>query len=405
MKKRTLITAVLGIAVMVAVGDTAKAVIEDWSTTASNNTDTNISPEGMAGTDAPSTIDNSYREALAQIRRWGEQIVHNMYAATTGATDPNAMQITPAIAPASLTQGSIYAFKAPTTNTGAATLDVNSLGALTMFKFGDQDLEAGDIEEGQAVVVMFDGQEFQVVSTSALGFEIVNDTTPQLGGNLDVNGNSIVSASNGNIVIAPDGTGDVRVSGTTDQAARIELYEDADNGTNFSAVAATDSISSDVTWTLPAADGSFGDALVTNGNGNLSFATVAGLVRQVLQSNHTDVDTTRDSTFRAITDMSQAITLSDAGNSVLIVAVVNSSGDSSTGPHLKLTRGGTDIGVGDAAGSRTQVSGVGGEGTSTSEVATTTIIHLDTPGSVGPHTYDVRWNRPQGSGTMVTNRS
>jgi hypothetical protein len=34
-----------------------------------------------------------------------------------------------------------------------------------------------------------------------------SDTTPQLGGNLDVNGNSIVSASNGNITLAPNGTG------------------------------------------------------------------------------------------------------------------------------------------------------------------------------------------------------
>jgi hypothetical protein len=36
---------------------------------------------------------------------------------------------------------------------------------------------------------------------------ILEDTTPQLGGNLDVNGQSIVSASNGNIVVAPNGTG------------------------------------------------------------------------------------------------------------------------------------------------------------------------------------------------------
>lgn len=38
---------------------------------------------------------------------------------------------------------------------------------------------------------------------------VVDDTTPQLGGNLDVNGNSIVSTSNGNISIIPNGTGDV----------------------------------------------------------------------------------------------------------------------------------------------------------------------------------------------------
>lgn len=38
---------------------------------------------------------------------------------------------------------------------------------------------------------------------------VVEDTTPQLGGNLDVNGQSIVSASNGNILINPDGSGQI----------------------------------------------------------------------------------------------------------------------------------------------------------------------------------------------------
>jgi hypothetical protein len=36
---------------------------------------------------------------------------------------------------------------------------------------------------------------------------IVSDTTPQLGGSLDVNGQSIVSVSNGNITVTPNGTG------------------------------------------------------------------------------------------------------------------------------------------------------------------------------------------------------
>ena len=45
--------------------------------------------------------------------------------------------------------------------------------------------------------------------------EVVEDTTPQLGGDLDVNGNSIVSASNGNIHIEPDGTGVVQIGDTS----------------------------------------------------------------------------------------------------------------------------------------------------------------------------------------------
>ena len=35
--------------------------------------------------------------------------------------------------------------------------------------------------------------------------DLVNDVTPQLGGNLDVNGNDIVSVSNGDIDIVPNG--------------------------------------------------------------------------------------------------------------------------------------------------------------------------------------------------------
>jgi len=52
--------------------------------------------------------------------------------------------------------------------------------------------------------------------SSALGglSDIVSDTTPQLGGDLDVNGNAIVSVSGGNIALTPDGSGVVRVDGT-----------------------------------------------------------------------------------------------------------------------------------------------------------------------------------------------
>lgn len=42
---------------------------------------------------------------------------------------------------------------------------------------------------------------------------VVDDTTPQLGGDLDVNGRKIVSASNGNIEIDPNGTGDIILHG------------------------------------------------------------------------------------------------------------------------------------------------------------------------------------------------
>jgi len=45
---------------------------------------------------------------------------------------------------------------------------------------------------------------------SSVSFDIVSDTTPQLGGDLDVNGNAFVSTSNGNIEFTPNGTGVIK---------------------------------------------------------------------------------------------------------------------------------------------------------------------------------------------------
>ena len=70
---------------------------------------------------------------------------------------------------------------------------------------------------------------------------VVEDTTPQLGGNLDVNGQSIVSVSNGNILITPNGTGYIQLDG--------------------------------LRW--PTSDGSNGYLLQTNGSGQLAW-TAAG---------------------------------------------------------------------------------------------------------------------------------
>jgi hypothetical protein len=44
---------------------------------------------------------------------------------------------------------------------------------------------------------------------------VVDDTSPQLGGDLDVNGQDIVSASNGNITLTPNGSGVVRIDGSS----------------------------------------------------------------------------------------------------------------------------------------------------------------------------------------------
>lgn len=56
---------------------------------------------------------------------------------------------------------------------------------------------------------------------------VADDTTPQLGGNLDVDGKSIVSTLNGNITLAPNGTGNVALGNyTLDADATVGAGQD-----------------------------------------------------------------------------------------------------------------------------------------------------------------------------------
>lgn len=101
--------------------------------------------------------------------------------------------------------------------------------------------------------------------------EVSLDTSPQLGGNLDVNTHKITSASNGNIIIEPNGTGAVLIGGNSTQPTELRFMEDSDNGTNYVALKASNSLSADTTYTLPTADGTSGQVLSTNGTGTLSW--------------------------------------------------------------------------------------------------------------------------------------
>ena len=65
------------------------------------------------------------------------------------------------------------------------------------------------------------------------------------------------------------------VTGNATAGAELRLPEDTDNGANYVAIKAPDTIASNLTLTLPSTDGTNGQALVTNGTGTLAFATVA----------------------------------------------------------------------------------------------------------------------------------
>ncbi len=90
------------------------------------------------------------------------------YQADTQVTDAYAINPSPAIT--AYADGQEFRFKANTANTGAASLNVNTKGAITIKKNHDQDLATGDIEAGSICVVIYDATQvvFQLVSTGAI---------------------------------------------------------------------------------------------------------------------------------------------------------------------------------------------------------------------------------------------
>ena len=60
--------------------------------------------------------------------------------------------------------------------------------------------------------------------------------------------------------------------------ASLSLMEDSDNGSNFVALKAPDSVGSNLTLTLPSSDGSNGQVLGTNGSGTLSFVSTTSSI-------------------------------------------------------------------------------------------------------------------------------
>lgn len=78
--------------------------------------------------------------------------------------------------------------------------------------------DLGDVASGGPStddVLTWNGAEWVFAQASSLGYlqNVVDDTTPQLGGDLDVNGQAIVSTSNADIDITPDGTGQIVLDG------------------------------------------------------------------------------------------------------------------------------------------------------------------------------------------------
>ena len=138
---------------------------------------------------------------------------------------------------------------------------------------------------GQTIATHFTGIDNKfgtlgTASTNASTDFLSATGADSLGGNLDTNSYEIVtSANNDNITLRPNGTGWVKIGGNTNPG-EVRLYCETSDQHWVGLKAPTHSElsgKSSISWRLPIEDASTsGDALVSDGNGNLSFTTISG---------------------------------------------------------------------------------------------------------------------------------
>ena len=131
--------------------------VRSWSTTAATNASAD-STINWAENQLPGTVNNSARALMAQIKRWCSD---NDGSLTSGGSS-NAYTLTYAVAPAAYYTPMRFTFKTSFAVTGAATVNVNTLGAKTIKKLVSgtkTDLASGDIASGDYIDLVYDGTD------------------------------------------------------------------------------------------------------------------------------------------------------------------------------------------------------------------------------------------------------
>ena len=131
------------------------------------------------------------------------------------------------------------------------------------------------------------------LATSSAIANLSEDSTPQLGGSLDVNGNDIVSVSNGNINLLPNGSGKVILDGNgssggisitdgnidirtgTGDVSKVKFYCESSNAHAQTLQAAPHSASSSAVVVLPTASGTI---VASGDSGTVTNTMLAGSI-------------------------------------------------------------------------------------------------------------------------------
>ena len=192
-------------------------------------------------------------------------------SATTASTQASNASTSASTASTQATNAANSATAAASSATSAAnsldTFDDTYLGAKSSDPATDNDgdaLAAGMLYTNTSTgnLKFYNGTAWVNVSTGLTS--ISADTTPQLGGNLDTNNKEVVTLSNRNLILAPNGTGVVEIKGNTNEGTIQLNCEQNSHGVKIKAP--PHSAGQSYTLILPTSVGSANQVLASNGN-------------------------------------------------------------------------------------------------------------------------------------------
>jgi len=166
-----------------------------------------------------------------------------------------------------------------------------SLGSLALIPIGSLSDVTVPATIPNGNVLTWDNTSGYWTSSVPVFTEVVQDVSPVLGGNLDVGGFSIVSASGSNVQIDPDGAGVLIATGNaTRGSGQIKLNCEL-NSHGVTVKGPAHSAAASYTFILPVSMGSNAQVLTTNGTDQTSWVTLtAGSVGAATAAQGTKAD-------------------------------------------------------------------------------------------------------------------
>lgn len=235
-----------------------------WSETdASNNS---ASPDGFPEGMAMSGLNNSARQVMGAVKRMWNRL-NGGYASTGSA---NAYVLTPTSTLGAYVVGERYSFRANFANTGSATLNISSLGAVTLKKMtgsGKANLASGDIQSGQPVTVEYDGTDLVLTTPIGAAAPLNQVRLSKVGANLQLD-------RFGGIHLFINGVNEVVPSaGVTLAPASLSV------GTVYYVYAfmSSGTMTMEASTTAPAVDGTYGHK-IKNGDATRSLVAMGKIV-------------------------------------------------------------------------------------------------------------------------------